>query len=80
MRPMRQDNRQVDSDPRMDLNQPPIDPDDEAPASLVREFVWFIGENKKWWLIPLVVMFLLLGLLIFLGTNPLTAPLIYPFL
>lgn len=77
---MRQDNRQVDSDPRMDLNQPPIDPDDEAPASLVREFVWFIGENKKWWLIPLVVMFLLLGLLIFLGTNPLTAPLIYPFL
>ena len=76
---MRQDNRQVDSDPRMDLNQPPIDPDDEAPASLVREFVWFIGENKKWWLIPLVVMFLLLGLLIFLGSNPATAPFLYSF-
>ena len=77
---MSQDNRETDSDPRMDPNLPPIGPDDEAPPSLVREFIWFIGENKKWWLIPLVVMFLLLGLLIFLGTNPATAPFLYSFL
>jgi hypothetical protein len=36
----------------------------------------FLRENKKWWLIPLVVTILLIGLLVFLaGTG--TAPFIY---
>jgi hypothetical protein len=43
---------------------------------LAAEFVDFILHNKKWWLIPIVVLLLLVGLLIVLsGTG--AAPFIY---
>lgn len=52
----------------------------EAPEpenlSIVSEFMLFLGENKKWWLVPLVSMCLLLGLLLALGAGP-AAPFIY---
>jgi hypothetical protein len=32
--------------------------------------------NKKWWLIPIIVVLALLGLLVFLGNT--AAPFIYP--
>lgn len=55
-------------------------PAEEAPPeenlSIVQEFMLFLGENKKWWLIPMVVMVVLLGVLIFLGSTP-AAPFIY---
>jgi hypothetical protein len=47
----------------------------ESPG-LVREFVRFLGERKKWWLAPIVVMLLLLGVLILLGGTG-AAPFIY---
>lgn len=50
---------------------------DDHPPSLIKEFLYFLTENKKWWLVPLIVIFLLLGLLAFLGSSPL-APVIYP--
>jgi hypothetical protein len=53
-------------------------PEDEAPVSLMMEFLYFLKDNKKWWLLPLIVMFLLLGLLITLSASPL-APFIYSF-
>jgi hypothetical protein len=49
---------------------------EQAPPGLVAEFIDFILHNKKWWLIPIIVMLLLLGLLIVLsGTG--AAPFIY---
>ncbi len=44
--------------------------------SLVQEFVLFIRENKKWWLIPIVLVLSLVGLLIVLGSTG-AAPFIY---
>jgi len=39
--------------------------------SLVGEFLQFVGQNKKWWLIPIVVVVAVLTLLAFVsGTAP----------
>ena len=45
-------------------------------VSLAREFLLFLGHNKKFWLIPIILVLLLLGLLIILGGSP-AAPFIY---
>jgi hypothetical protein len=44
--------------------------------SLAAEFFWFLLHNKKWWLVPILLAFLLIGLLVVLGGTPL-APFIY---
>jgi len=45
-------------------------------ASLFAEFLSFLRENKKWWIAPIVISMLLLGLLLVLaGTG--AAPFIY---
>ncbi len=49
----------------------------QASPGIVREFVQFLGENKKWWLIPILVAVGLIALLVALSASPL-APLIYP--
>ena len=49
----------------------------EASPGIVREFVQFLVENKKWWLIPILVAVGLIALLVALSASPL-APLIYP--
>lgn len=51
----------------------------EEPApSLAAEFWQFLRHNKKWWLLPIVLVLLFFGVLIFLaGTG--AAPLIYTF-
>lgn len=43
---------------------------------LVAEFVGFLRANKKWWLAPIIVSILLLGLLVVLGGTA-AAPFIY---
>ena len=43
---------------------------------IVREFVDFLLHNKKWWLAPIIVMLLLIGLLVILGGTG-AAPFIY---
>jgi hypothetical protein len=47
-----------------------------ARPSLFAEFWYFIKQNKKWWLLPLVLVILLLAGLVFLGSTP-AAPFIY---
>ena len=47
-----------------------------ARQSLFSEFAAFLKENKKWWLVPILVVFLLLGVLIVLGGTS-AAPFIY---
>jgi hypothetical protein len=40
------------------------------------EFLTFLKENKKWWLIPVTLAVLLFGLLVLLGSTG-AAPFIY---
>ncbi len=47
-----------------------------AEPSLVAEFLEFLRGNKKWWLLPILIVSALLGLLIVLSQTGL-APFIY---
>lgn len=44
--------------------------------SFLTEFTHFLLENKKWWMIPIVSVLLLLGLLLIAGGSG-VAPFIY---
>ena len=46
-------------------------------SSIIAEFWGFLKYNKKWWLIPIFVMLLILCLLVLLGGTAI-APFIYP--
>jgi hypothetical protein len=41
------------------------------------EFLQFLKHNKKWWLLPIILVLLLLGLVILLSGTAI-APFIYP--
>ena len=45
---------------------------------LVAEFIGFLSTNKKYWMIPILLVLLILGALILLGGTS-VAPFIYPF-
>ena len=45
-------------------------------TSLLGEFWQFIVHNKKWWLIPIVIVLFLFGVLMLLGSTA-AAPFIY---
>lgn len=45
--------------------------------SILKEFFQFLNSRKKWWLTPIVLMLLLLGLLIVFTENAAVAPFIY---
>ncbi len=45
--------------------------------TIMREFVQFLLERKKWWLTPIILMLLLLGSLIVLTEGSALAPFIY---
>jgi hypothetical protein len=51
----------------------------EKSPGLWREFVDLLKTNKKWWLAPIIVALLLIGLIVFLAATK-AAPLIYPLL
>jgi hypothetical protein len=44
--------------------------------SLPAEFWDFLSQNKKWWLLPILFVLLILGALVFLGGSG-AAPFIY---
>lgn len=46
-------------------------------VGLARELVELILHNKKWWLVPVIVVLLVIGLLVVLGSTAL-APYLYP--
>jgi hypothetical protein len=49
-----------------------------ASPGLLTEFCQFLRHNRKWWMLPILVVLLVFGLLIFLsGTG--AAPFIYVF-
>jgi hypothetical protein len=41
------------------------------------DFAGFLGEHKRYWLLPLFAVLLALGLLVFLSAGSAVAPLIY---
>lgn len=49
----------------------------DAPSSFIAELFDFLLHNKKWWLTPIVLVLLLMGLLMVLGSS-VAAPFIYP--
>ncbi len=49
---------------------------EDSEPGLLREFWEFLGENRKWWLWPIIIVLLVFGLLMILsGTG--AAPFIY---
>lgn len=48
-----------------------------AKLRIIQEYFSFLKENKKWWLLPIVIAFVLLGLLIVLTKGSALAPFIY---
>jgi hypothetical protein len=48
-----------------------------AKLSIVREFWSFLRVRKKWWLAPIVVVLLTLGLILVLTEGSALAPFIY---
>ena len=50
---------------------------EEEQPGLLREFVEFLIESKAWWLTPIIIVLLLVGLLVVLSGS-VVAPFIYP--
>ena len=48
----------------------------EAQMGILAELWDFLLHNKKWWITPIIVMLLLVGLIVFLSATP-VAPFIY---
>ncbi|MBX3437057.1 MAG: hypothetical protein KF861_06175 [Planctomycetaceae bacterium] len=51
---------------------------DTPPPGLAIEFWQFLRDNKKWWLVPILLALLLLGALAVISSSGL-GPFIYPF-
>lgn len=49
---------------------------ENADAGFIREFFGFLRANKKWWLLPIIIVLLLFGALVLLSGTGL-APFIY---
>jgi len=45
--------------------------------SLLKEFWLFLRQNKKWWLLPIILMLLVLGALLIFAQSSALAPFIY---
>ncbi len=44
---------------------------------LLREFWYFLMTRKKWWLTPIILVFLLIGFLFFITSGSTVTPFIY---
>ena len=46
-------------------------------AGIITQLWRFMKENKKWWLLPLVIMLILVGVLIIVAESSAVSPFIY---
>ena len=44
---------------------------------IIKEFFQFLGQQKKWWIIPIAVFLIILGAMIFLSQGSVIAPFVY---
>ena len=61
------------------MNQKPNEFEEAARQqreSIVAEFIYFLRDNKKWWLTPILIVLGLVGLLVVFGSSG-AAPFIY---
>jgi hypothetical protein len=49
---------------------------EERSGGIIREFADFLRHNKKWWLLPILLVLFVVGLLVVLGGTA-AAPFIY---
>lgn len=54
-----------------------VESSEQKRTSLIAEFWGLLKHNKKWWLLPIIITLLLLGVLVLLGGTAI-APFIYP--
>lgn len=45
--------------------------------SIIADFIRFLMQRKKYWLIPMVLVFLLIGVLLIVTQSSVVAPFIY---
>jgi uncharacterized protein DUF5989 len=45
--------------------------------AIIREFFEFLRERKKWWIAPILVFLVLLGVLVIFASSSALAPFIY---
>jgi hypothetical protein len=50
---------------------------EKSKFSVLREFFVFLWRNKLWWMTPMILIFLLLGLLIVFTQSAAVVPFIY---
>lgn len=50
---------------------------DVEKLKIIKEFLGFLVQNKKWWLIPLILILLVLSFLILFSEGSALAPFIY---
>ncbi len=67
----------TDAQSRQDRRQQLEEQAKQAPPGLLSELVDFLVHNKKWWLTPIILVLLLVGLLVWLS-GTVVAPFIYP--
>jgi hypothetical protein len=48
-----------------------------AKLTVLSEFITFLRQEKKYWLVPIVIVFVLFGLLIVFSQTSAVAPFIY---
>jgi hypothetical protein len=46
-------------------------------VAVIREFFEFLRERKKWWIAPILVFLVLLGVLVIFASSSTLAPFIY---
>lgn len=50
----------------------------EASPGIVKEFLFFLRENKAWWMVPILLAFILIFVVAWMASSPVLAPFIYP--
>ncbi|MHC4996851.1 MAG: DUF5989 family protein [Planctomycetota bacterium] len=66
------DRKDQDTTPENDFARPA----EQASGGLISEFIGFLIDNKKWWLAPIILCLLVIGVLVLL-TGGAAAPFIY---
>jgi hypothetical protein len=50
---------------------------EEKELTLAQEISRMLKHNKKYWMIPMLIILVLVSVIVILGANPATAPFIY---